>query len=122
MSHHYRQSDIESIEVMHEFMTGEQFLGFLLGNVYKYLHRHPYKGDAFGDIDKAIDYLKAYRLCLRDENVRNPFAVERENKNDSEESEPEVPQDWCDCPDCTENVYDPFGTLRKRPIKTSNDQ
>jgi hypothetical protein len=37
-------------------MTDEMFKGYLLGNVFKYLHRYEMKGGA-EDLDKAIVYI-----------------------------------------------------------------
>lgn len=45
------------IELMEEGMTPEQFEGFLMGNVLKYMYRYPYK-NGVEDLNKASEYLK----------------------------------------------------------------
>lgn len=38
-------------------VTDEQFKGYLIGNVLKYLHRYEQK-DGVADLDKAMEYIK----------------------------------------------------------------
>ncbi len=54
---HYNQSGTETITIIQEALTPEQFEGFLLGNAFKYLHRYPHKGKPVEDIEKAKWYL-----------------------------------------------------------------
>ena len=54
---HYKAGGIETIEYMKAKMTSEQFEGYLLGNVFKYLSRYQYK-DGLSDLKKAEWYLK----------------------------------------------------------------
>lgn len=54
---HYKAGGIETIEYMKAKMTSEQFEGYLLGNVIKYLSRYQYK-DGLSDLKKAEWYLK----------------------------------------------------------------
>lgn len=53
---HYGQGKIEAIEYIEDFLTKEEYIGFLRGNIAKYLHRWPYKGQA-EDLKKAQWYL-----------------------------------------------------------------
>lgn len=57
---HYKDTKHEPIEVMREWMTNDQFIGFCLGNALKYLYRYNAEGAKGGilNIDKAIDYLE----------------------------------------------------------------
>lgn len=71
---------MEAIEVMRNVLTPEEFRGFLLGNVYKYLIRHPHKGNPVGDLQKAIDYIRALEVMLVDPDCMNPFEVIRNLK------------------------------------------
>ena len=54
---HYTQGGIEVIDILRHKMTNDQFEGFLLGNVLKYLFRYPHKGHDREDLDKALTYL-----------------------------------------------------------------
>lgn len=80
MSDHYR-IQMEAIEIMREVLTSEEFRGFLLGNAYKYLIRHTYKGNPIGDLQKAVDYINALEVMLVDPECRNPFEVIRNQKD-----------------------------------------
>lgn len=53
---HYTAGGIESIEYMRSKMTPEQFEGFLMGNVLKYISRYPMK-NGLEDLEKARWYL-----------------------------------------------------------------
>ena len=57
-SSYYDAGGIEVLDVLRAKLTPEQFQGFLLGNVLKYLcrynHKHP---DPARDCDKALRYL-----------------------------------------------------------------
>ena len=70
---HYKQRDKESIEIIKYSLTEDEFRGFLLGNVYKYLNRYQYKGNPVEDIAKAIHYLEALEYLLYNPNSDNPF-------------------------------------------------
>lgn len=70
---HYKQSNMEAIEIMRGAMSDEQFEGFLLGNVYKYLHRYRHKFSADADLAKALDYLNALCRFVANNDISNPF-------------------------------------------------
>jgi len=70
---HYKKLGKESIVIMRYSMTDEEFYGFLLGNVYKYINRHKYKGNPKADIGKAIHYLEALLRVIENPQCENPF-------------------------------------------------
>lgn len=53
---HYGQGNIEAIEYISDFLTKEEYQGYLRGNIAKYLHRWPYK-NKLEDLKKASWYL-----------------------------------------------------------------
>lgn len=55
---HYNQSGIECIQAIRASMSKEQFVGYLKGNVEKYIWRFEYKGKPIEDLKKAQWYLK----------------------------------------------------------------
>ena len=55
---HYRQGGLETIQILKAKMTKEQFKGFLIGNILKYVTRAPYK-NGIEDYEKARYYLNA---------------------------------------------------------------
>jgi len=56
---HYGQGNIEAIEYIEDSLTNEEYIGYLRGNIAKYLHRWRYK-NGVEDLEKAKWYL--YRL------------------------------------------------------------
>lgn len=61
---HYNQNGIETIDLIKHILTPEQFQGFLVGNVIKYLERHEFKNGQ-EDLNKAQWY--AERAVQEDE-------------------------------------------------------
>jgi len=59
---HYSHGGIEMIDILRAKLSPEQFEGFLLGNVIKYLFRYPHKGTPSRDLDKAAKYLEWLRI------------------------------------------------------------
>lgn len=53
---HYDVGGISTIEYIKAKLTSEQYEGFLLGNIHKYVSRYQYK-DGLKDLKKARDYL-----------------------------------------------------------------
>ncbi len=53
---HYKSGGLEAIEVMRAFLSREQFIGYLRGNVLKYELRLDKKGKALEDQMKALKY------------------------------------------------------------------
>ena len=54
---HYTCGDIEVIDYIRDKLSSEQFTGFCLGNVLKYVSRHRFK-NGLEDLKKAEVYLK----------------------------------------------------------------
>jgi hypothetical protein len=56
---HYRKriNKPETWDWIREGVSDEEFIGFLKGNVYKYLHRYDKKG-GITDLEKAREYIK----------------------------------------------------------------
>ena len=61
---HYR-SEIEPWEAMEAWMPPHQFIGYLRGNVIKYLARMDRKGDPLGDATKAAAYARKLVAVLQ---------------------------------------------------------
>lgn len=62
---HYGQGRIEAIEYIEDFMTREEFIGYLRGNIAKYLHRWRYK-NGMEDLEKAQWYLDSLITVVRE--------------------------------------------------------
>nr|AIW56770.1 hypothetical protein [uncultured virus] len=54
---HYNNGSIECIDYLKSNMDTLMFMGYLEGNVKKYLHRFRYKGKPLEDLKKAQWYL-----------------------------------------------------------------
>lgn len=78
---HYKQRDKESIEIIKSSLTEDEFIGFLVGNVYKYLNRYKYKGAPQEDLAKAMHYLQALMYTLDNPDCENPFEGLRQENN-----------------------------------------
>lgn len=68
---HYNLGGIECLDAMEASMTEDEFLGYLKGNVFKYLWRWRHKGKGVEDLGKAQFYLKllAERVKSRQEKI-----------------------------------------------------
>jgi len=53
---HYGQGNIEAIDYIEDMLTEEEWIGYLRGNIAKYLHRWRYK-NGLEDLKKAQVYL-----------------------------------------------------------------
>jgi hypothetical protein len=53
---HYTTGTIESLVYIESMLTEEEYIGFLRGNISKYLHRYKYK-NGVEDLRKAQFYL-----------------------------------------------------------------
>jgi len=71
---HYRQSNTETIELIRESMTTEEFHGYLKGACIKYMARYKYKGQPVQDLEKAQWYLN--RLIVEVLNVETEREAE----------------------------------------------
>lgn len=56
-SHYLGNHGMEAIDVLRNFMTEEQFYGFVIGNALKYILRHQNK-NGLEDLKKAVEYLQ----------------------------------------------------------------
>lgn len=56
---HYNAGKFETIDIIQDTLSQEEFKGFLVGNAIKYISRARYKGGQT-DIDKCIWYLKKW--------------------------------------------------------------
>jgi len=64
---HYGQGSIEAIEYIADFLTKEEFIGYLRGNIGKYMHRWRYK-NGLEDLKKAQWYLNKLIELEEEEN------------------------------------------------------
>ena len=66
---HYKQNGkIECIDYIKDFLTPEEFIGYLRGNIAKYLHRFRYK-NGIEDLKKAEWYLKYLTQFLQEQGI-----------------------------------------------------
>ena len=54
---HYNEGKVETLEHIKQFMADDAYIGFLQGNIMKYLHRYKYKNGK-EDLLKAKWYLE----------------------------------------------------------------
>ena len=54
---HYDRSKIQPIDFMESSFTEEEYVGYLKGQIIKYISRFRYKNMPLADLDKAIVYL-----------------------------------------------------------------
>ena len=54
---HYKHGKKETIEVIRDCMTSDEYHGYLKGNVLKYVSRYKFKGEPLEDLQKANWYL-----------------------------------------------------------------
>ena len=64
---HYNMLDVEAINLIEMSMTKEEFLGYLKGNVLKYIIRYKHKGNASEDLDKGKWYLDRLRNKINEQ-------------------------------------------------------
>lgn len=83
---HYRLEGIkEVLDVIRYVLSEEEYLGFLKGNVIKYVLRAPYKGDTFQDWEKA-----SYYADLVKKSSERASDVEKPSEEDFEAEEEEL--------------------------------
>jgi hypothetical protein len=70
MSEYYKVGGLETLNIIKAKLSREQYKGFLIGNVIKYLCRHEHKGSKIDDINKAIDYLGMYRDAVAQDDAK----------------------------------------------------
>ena len=54
---HYLHGKKETIDVITDCMTNDEFHGYLKGNILKYVSRYKFKGEPLEDLQKAHWYL-----------------------------------------------------------------
>ena len=54
---HYLKGKKETIDVIKDCMTDDEYHGYLKGNVLKYVSRYKFKGEPLEDLQKAQWYL-----------------------------------------------------------------
>ena len=54
---HYTQGNMETIDMIKEALTEEEFSGYLKGNILKYVCRYKHKGMPLKDLMKSQWYL-----------------------------------------------------------------
>ena len=54
---HYKYGKKETIDVIQDCMTDDEYHGYLKGNVLKYVARYKFKGEPLQDLEKANWYL-----------------------------------------------------------------
>lgn len=63
---HYKQGKMETIKLIRYLLDSEEYRGFCIGNIVKYLARYKHK-DGLADLAKARDYMEYLisdvRLC-----------------------------------------------------------
>ena len=55
---HYTQGSMETIDMIKESLTEEEFSGYLKGNILKYVCRYKHKGMPLKDLMKSQWYLE----------------------------------------------------------------
>jgi Protein of unknwon function (DUF3310) len=76
-THYGGDTTYETIKVLKEWMTSEQFSGFCRGNALKYLSRAGKKGDLLTDLMKAQFYLDYEIKTLAQRQNEEHIIVER---------------------------------------------
>lgn len=54
---HYNSLKKETIDILYDFLSDEEYKGFLKGNILKYMHRYQFK-NGVEDLEKAKWYLE----------------------------------------------------------------
>lgn len=92
---HYKINGEDLITAMENgLVSKEQYIGFLKGNIMKYLVRCEYKNNTLSDLTKAKDYLNRLYDFFKEDEIKVPIIKENDFiKWDS---------DSCDCSQCEE--------------------
>ena len=69
---HYNQGGMEVIDVIEAGIGDQGFVGYLLGNILKYLLRFKHKGKPVEDLKKARWYLDRLILVISDKEKPTP--------------------------------------------------
>ena len=91
---HYQTNNRESIEIMKDMSTTEEFEGFLKLTAHKYLYRYNSKGNGIEDLQKAQQYIEGLINLKKYPDCDNVFRINYEEAyvafNDSEKEFGEV--------------------------------
>ena len=68
---HYKKGGVEVIDVIEAGIGDQGFVGYLLGNIMKYLLRFPHKGKPVEDLKKARWYLDRLILVVSKDKINN---------------------------------------------------
>ena len=68
---HCNKLDVEAIDLIEMSMTRNEFLGYLKGNVLKYIIRYRHKGKAAEDLGKCVWYLTRLKDRVEDAKPTN---------------------------------------------------
>lgn len=68
---HYTSGGIECIDAIRSAMSKAEYIGFLRGNVIKYLWREDKKGSQLQDLEKAGWYLNKLKEEIMNERERD---------------------------------------------------
>ena len=80
---HYTQGNIEALDAIASALSDSEFMGYLKGQVFKYIWRAPHKNKALEDYKKARFYLEM--LISREEAVDvNPRPQRTEDSSQSQ--------------------------------------
>ena len=64
---YYNHDGLSPIGAFHQgLISKDEYIGFIKGNIIKYVVRCDKKGDALSDINKAINYLELLRKELKE--------------------------------------------------------
>lgn len=63
---HYKNQKIQPIDFLKDSMPREQYMGFLRGNIIKYISRYD-KKNGVEDLEKAETYLHWLIECVKEE-------------------------------------------------------
>lgn len=83
---HHDHGGLSFIDIARAKLSRERFLGFLQGNVLKYILRYQYKGSPIKDLEKCLTYLEwlkqmesevAQGMAVPAKYVRGSSAVEQ---------------------------------------------
>ena len=80
---HYTSGSIECVDYIESMLTKEEFIGWLRGNIAKYLHRYKYKGKPTEDLEKAGWFIE--RLKLKEMPEPGPDHKPQVNKSNTED-------------------------------------
>lgn len=68
---HYQCSSVQPIEIMQENLSKEEFVGYLRGNIIKYVLRFGHKDATAREADKIAQYAEWLAMAVRGEKI-NP--------------------------------------------------